>query len=147
MSHKKGFAKVLTMLMLVLTMFMAPFAQVAHANTLYEWSNGGSPSAANALATYILGNGVAGRSSGTRVSLEGISKINNAVDEHGNPNIAYSYGVNNDSNPLLKASDQNAIRAANNLKTLYEHGYIQAFDNGDDVGAKQGTLARAPAAL
>ena len=147
MSHKKGFAKVLTMLMLVLTMFMAPFAQVAHANTLYEWSNGGSPSAANALATYILGNGVAGRSSGTRVSLEGISKINNAVDEHGNPNIAYSYGVNNDSNPLLKASDQNAIAAANNIKTLYEHGYIQAFDNGDDVGAKQGTLALAPAAL
>lgn len=147
MSHKKGFAKVLTMFMLVLTMFMAPFAQVAHANTLYEWSNGGSPSAANALATYILGNGVAGRSSGTRVSLEGISKINNAVDEHGNPNIAYSYGVNNDSNPLLKASDQNAIQAANNLKTLYEHGYIQAFDNGEDVGAKQGTLALAPAAL
>lgn len=147
MSHKKGFAKVLTMLMLVLTMFMAPFAQVAHANTLYEWSNGGSPSAANALATYILGNGVAGRSSGTRVSLEGISKINNAVDEHGNPNIAYSYGVNNDSNPLLKASDQNAIQAAKNIKTLYEHGYIQAFDNRDDVGAKQGTLALAPAAL
>lgn len=147
MSHKKGFAKVLTMLMLVLTMFMAPFAQVAHANTLYEWSNGGSPSTANALATYILGNGVAGRSSGTRVSLEGISKINNVVDEHGNPNIAYSYGVNNDSNPLLKASDQNAIQAANNLKTLYERGYIQAFDNGEDVGAKQGTLALAPAAL
>lgn len=147
MSHKKGFAKVLTMLMLVLTMFMAPFAQVAHANTLYEWSNGGSPSAANALATYILGNGVAGRSSGARVSLEAISKINNALDENGNPNIAYSYGVNNDSNPLLKASDQNAIAAANNIKTLYEHGYIQAFDNGDDVGAKQGTLALAPAAL
>lgn len=147
MSHKKGFAKVLTMLMLVLTMFTAPFAQVAHANTLYEWSNGGSPSAANALATYILGNGVAGRSSGTRVSLEGISKINNAVDEHGNPNIAYSYGVNNDSNPFADASDQNAIQAAKNLKTLYEHGYIQAFDNGDDVGAKQGTLALAPAAL
>lgn len=147
MSHKKGFAKILTMFMLVLTMFMAPFAQVAHANTLYEWSNGGSPSAANALATYILGNGVAGRSSGTRVSLEAISKINNAVDENGNPNIAYSYGVNNDSNPLLKASDQNAIQAANNLKTLYEHGYIQAFDNGEDVGAKQGTLALAPAAL
>lgn len=147
MNRKKGFAKVLTMLMLVLTMFMAPFAQVAHANTLYEWSNGGSPSAANALATYILGNGVAGRSSGTRVSLEGISKINNAVDEHGNPNIAYSYGVNNDSNPFADASDQNAIQAAKNLKTLYEHGYIQAFDNGDDVGAKQGTLALAPAAL
>lgn len=147
MSHKKGFAKVLTMLMLVLTMFMAPFAQVAHANTLYEWSNGGSPSAANALATYILGNGVAGRSSGTRVSLDGISKINNALDENGNPNIAYSYGVNNDSNLSLKASDQNAIAAANNIKTLYEHGYIQAFDNGDDVGAKQGTLALAPAAL
>lgn len=147
MNRKKGFVKILTMFMLVLTMFMAPFAQVAHANTLYEWSNGGSPSAANALATYILGNGVAGRSSGTRVSLEGISKINNAVDEHGNPNIAYSYGVNNDSNPLLKASDQNAIQAANNLKTLYEHGYIQAFDNGEDVGAKQGTIALAPAAL
>lgn len=147
MNRKKGFAKILTMFMLVLTMFMAPFAQVAHANTLYEWSNGGSPSAANALATYILGNGVAGRSSGTRVSLEGISKINNAVDEHGNPNIAYSYGVNNDSNPFADASDQNAIQAAKNLKTLYEHGYIQAFDNGDDVGAKQGTLALAPAAL
>lgn len=147
MSHKKGFAKVLTMLMLVLTMFMAPFAQVAHANTLYEWSNGGSPSAANALATYILGNGVAGRSSGTRVSLDALSKINNAVDENGHPNIAYSYGVNNDSNPFADASDQNAIAAANNIKTLYEHGYIQAFDNGDDVGAKQGTLALAPAAL
>lgn len=147
MNRKKGFAKVLTMLMLALTMFMAPFAQVAHANTLYEWSNGGSPSAANALATYILGNGVAGRSSGTRVSLDGISKINNALDENGNPNIAYSYGVNNDSNLFLKASDQNAIAAANNIKTLYEHGYIQAFDNGDDVGAKQGTLALAPAAL
>lgn len=147
MNRKKGFAKILTMLMLVLTMFMVPFAQVAHANTLYEWSDGGSPSAANALATYILGNGVAGRSSGTRVSLEGVSKINNAVDEHGNPNIAYSYGVNNDSNPSLKASDQNAIAAANNIKTLYEHGYIQSFDNNEDVGAKQGTLALAPAAL
>lgn len=147
MSHKKGFAKVLTMLMLALTMFMAPFAQVAHANTLYEWSNGGSPSAANALATYILGNGVAGRSSGTRVSLDALSKINNAVDENGHPNIAYSYGVNNDSNPFADASDQNAIAAAKNIKTLYEHGYIQAFDNGDDVGAKQGTLALAPAAL
>lgn len=147
MNRKKGFAKILTMFMLVLTMVMAPFAQVAHANTLYEWSNGGSPSAANALATYILGNGVAGRSSGTRVSLDAISKINNAVDGNGNPNIAYSYGVNNDSNPLLKASDQNAIAAANNIKTLYEHGYIQSFDNNEDVGAKQGTLALAPAAL
>lgn len=147
MNRKKGFAKVLTMLMLVLTMFMAPFAQVAHASTLYEWSNGGSPSAANALATYILGNGVAGRSSGTRVSLDALSKINNAVDENGHPNIAYSYGVNNDSNPFADASDQNAIAAAKNIKTLYEHGYIQAFDNGDDVGAKQGTLALAPAAL
>lgn len=147
MNRKKGFAKVLTMLMLVLTMFMAPFAQVAHANTLYEWSNGGGPSAANALATYILGNGVAGRSSGTRVSLDALSKINNAVDKNEHPNIAYSYGVNNDSNPLAAASDQNAIAAAKNIKTLYEHGYIQAFDNGDDVGAKQGTLALAPAAL
>lgn len=154
MSHKKGFAKVLTMLMLVLTMFMAPFAQVAHAAPLYGWgSNGGGPSAANALAAYILGNGVAGRSSGARVSLDGLAKLNSIAASGGGSD--YAYGVNNNLNPLADISskndydgaDPNAAQAAKNIKTLYEHGYIQAFDNGDDVGAKQGTLALAPAAL
>ena len=146
MNRKKGFAKILTMFMLVLTMFMAPFAQVAHAAPLYGWSNGGSPSAANALAAYILGNGVAGRSSGSRVSLDGVSKLNNIASTDGK--LDYAYGVNNNMNPFYEP-DQNggAVKAANNIKTLYEHGYIQAFDNGDDVGAKQGTLALAPAAL
>lgn len=146
MSHKKGFAKVLTMLMLVLTMFMAPFAQVAHAAPLYGWSNGGSPSAANALAAYILGNGVAGRSSGSRVSLDGVSKLNNIASTDGK--LDYAYGVNNNMNPFYEPDPNGgAVKAANNLKTLYEHGYIQAFNNGDDVGAEQGTLALAPAAL
>ena len=154
MSHKKGFAKVLTMLMLVLTMFMAPFAQVAHAAPLYGWgSNGGGPSAANALAAYILGNGVAGRSSGARVSLDGLAKLNSIAASGGGSD--YAYGVNNNLNPLADISskndyegaDPNAAQAARNIRTLYEHGYIQAFDNGEDVGAKQGTLALAPAAL
>lgn len=145
MSHKKGFAKVLTMLMLVLTMFMAPFAQVAHAAPLYGWgSNGGSPSAANALAAYILGNGVAGRSSGATVSMDVLSRLDNIPGENGGS--AYAYGVNNNLNPFGEVNP-NANKAAQNIKTLYEHGYIQAFDNGDDVGAKQGTLALAPAAL
>ena len=146
MSHKKGFAKILTMFMLVVTMFMAPFAQVAHAAPLYGWSNGGAPSAANALAAYILGNGVAGRSSGSRVSLDGVSRLNNIASTEGK--LDYAYGVNNNTNPFY-APDPNggAVKAAQNIKTLYEHGYIQAFDNGDDVGAKQGTLALAPAAL
>lgn len=146
MNRKKGFAKILTMFMLVLTMFMAPFAQVAHAAPLYGWSNGGAPSAANALAAYILGNGVAGRSSGSRVSLDGVSKLNNIASTEGK--LDYAYGVNNNMNPFY-APDPNggAVKAAQNIKTLYEHGYIQAFDNGDDVGAKQGTLALAPAAL
>ena len=154
MSHKKGFAKVLTMLMLVLTMFMAPFAQVAHAAPLYGWgSNGGSPSAANALAAYILGNGVAGRSSGARVSFNGLAKLNSIAASGGGSD--YAYGVNNNLNPLADISskndyegaDPNAAQAVRNIRTLYEHGYIQAFDNGEDVGAKQGTLALAPAAL
>lgn len=154
MSHKKGFSKVLTMLMLVLTMFMAPFAQVAHAAPLYGWgSNGGGPSAANALAAYILGNGVAGRSSGARVSLDGLAKLNSIAASGGGSD--YAYGVNNNLNPLADISrkkdyegaDPNAAQAARNIQTLYEHGYVQAFDNGDDVGAKQGTLALAPAAL
>lgn len=154
MSHKKGFAKVLTMLMLVLTMFMAPFAQVAHAAPLYGWgSNGGSPSAANALAAYILGNGVAGRSSGARVSFDGLAKLNSIAASGGGSD--YAYGVNNNLNPLADISskndyegaDPNAAQAARNIRTLYEHGYVQAFDNGEDVGAKQGTLALAPAAL
>lgn len=145
MSHKKGFAKVLTMLMLVLTMFMAPFAQVAHATPLYGWSNGGSPSAANALAAYIFGTGTAGRSSGGDITMGGLSKLNNIAANDGK--LDYAYGVNNNMNPFAEASDQNAIAAANNIKTLYEHGYIQSFDNGEDVGAKQGTLALAPAAL
>ena len=145
MSHKKGFAKVLTMLMLALTMFMAPFAQVAHAAPLYGWgSNGGSPSAANALAAYILGNGVAGRSSGATVSMDVLSRLDNIPGENGGS--AYAYGVNNNLNPFGEVNP-NANKAAQNIKTLYEHGYIQAFDNGDDVGAKQGTLALAPAAL
>lgn len=145
MSHKKGFAKVLTMLMLVLTMFIAPLAQVAHAAPLYGWgSNGGSPSAANALAAYILGNGVAGRSSGATVSMDVLSRLDNIPGENGGS--AYAYGVNNNLNPFGEVNP-NANKAAQNIKTLYEHGYIQAFDNGDDVGAKQGTLALAPAAL
>lgn len=147
MSHKKGFAKVLTMLMLVLTMFMAPFAQVAHAAPLYGWgSNGGGPSAANALAAYILGNGVAGRSSGARVSLDGLARLDNITGNNGGSD--YAYGVNNNTNPLAPPRENgNASKAVTNIKTLYEHGYIQAFDNGEDVGAKQGTLALTPAAL
>lgn len=147
MSHKKGFAKVLTMLMLVLTMFMAPFAQVAHAAPLYGWgSNGGGPSAANALAAYILGNGVAGRSSGARVSLDGLARLDNIPGKNGGSD--YAYGVNNNTNPLAPPRENgNASKAVTNIKTLYEHGYIQAFDNGEDVGAEQGTLALAPAAL
>lgn len=153
MSHKKGFAKVLTMLMLVVTMFMAPFAQVAHAAPLYGWSNGGSPSAANALAAYILGNGVAGRSSGAMVSMDGLAKLNSIAAGGGGSD--YAYGVNNNLNPLANINDKNnydgadpnAAQAVRNIRTLYEHGYIQAFDNGDDVGAQQGTLALAPAAL
>ena len=145
MSHKKGFAKVLTMLMLVLTMFMAPFAQVAHATPLYGWSNGGSPSSANALAAYIFGTGTAGRASGGDITMGTLSKLNNIAANNGK--LDYAYGVNNNMNPFADASDQNAIAAANNIKTLYEHGYIQSFDNNEDVGAKQGTLALAPAAL
>ena len=145
MSHKKGFAKVLTMLMLVLTMVMAPFAQVAHATPLYGWSNGGSPSSANALAAYIFGTGTAGRASGGDITMGALSKLNNIASNDGK--LDYAYGVNNNMNPFADASDQNAIAAANNIKTLYEHGYIQSFDNNEDVGAKQGTLALAPAAL
>lgn len=145
MSHKKGFAKVLTMLMLVLTMFMAPFAQVAHATPLYGWSNGGSPSSANALAAYIFGTGTAGRASGGDITMGTLSKLNNIAANNGK--LDYAYGVNNNMNPFANASDKNAIAAANNIKTLYEHGYIQSFDNNEDVGAKQGTLALAPAAL
>jgi len=145
MSHKKGFAKVLTMLMLALTMFMAPFAQVAHATPLYGWSNGGSPSSANALAAYIFGTGTAGRASGGDITMGALSKLNNIAANDGK--LDYAYGVNNNMNPFADASDQNAIAAANNIKTLYEHGYIQSFDNNEDVGAKQGTLALAPAAL
>lgn len=154
MSHKKGFAKVLTMLMLALTMFMAPFAQVAHAAPLYGWgSNGGGPSAANALAAYILGNGVAGRSSGSMVSMDGLAKLNSIAASGGGSD--YAYGVNNNLNPLAninsennyEGADPNAAQAVRNIRTLYEHGYVQAFDNGEDVGAKQGTLALAPAAL
>lgn len=145
MNRKKGFAKVLTMLMLVLTMFMAPFAQVAHAAPLYGWSNGGAPSAANALAAYIFGTGTAGRASGGDITMGALSKLNNIASDKGK--LDYAYGVNNNMNPFADASDQNAIAAANNIKTLYEHGYIQSFDNNEDVGAKQGTLALAPAAL
>lgn len=145
MSHKKGFAKTLTTLMLVLTMFMAPFAQVAHATPLYGWSNGGSPSSANALAAYIFGTGTAGRASGGDITMGALSKLNNIAANDGK--LDYAYGVNNNMNPFADASDQNAIAAANNIKTLYEHGYIQSFDNNEDVGAKQGTLALAPAAL
>lgn len=145
MSHKKGFAKFLTMLMLVLTMFMAPFAQVAHAAPLYGWSNGGSPSSANALAAYIFGTGTAGRASGGDITMGALSKLNNIAANDGK--LDYAYGVNNNMNPFADASDQNAIAAANNIKTLYEHGYIQSFDNNEDVGAEQGTLALAPAAL
>lgn len=145
MSHKKGFVKVLTMLMLALTMFMAPFAQVAHATPLYGWSNGGSPSSANALAAYIFGTGTAGRASGGDITMGALSKLNNIAANDGK--LDYAYGVNNNMNPFADASDQNAIAAANNIKTLYEHGYIQSFDNNEDVGAKQGTLALAPAAL
>lgn len=145
MNHKKGFAKILTMLMLVLTMFMAPFAQVAHATPLYGWSNGGSPSSANALAAYIFGTGTAGRASGGDITMGALSKLNNIAANDGK--LDYAYGVNNNMNSFADASDQNAIAAANNIKTLYEHGYIQSFDNNEDVGAKQGTLALAPAAL
>lgn len=145
MSHKKGFAKVLTMLMLVLTMFMAPFAQVAHATPLYGWSNGGSPSSANALAAYIFGIGTAGRASGSDITMSALSKLNNIAANDGK--LDYAYGVNNNMNPFADASDKNAIAAANNIKTLYERGYIQSFDNNEDVGAEQGTLALAPAAL
>lgn len=146
MSHKKGFAKVLTMLMLVLTMFMAPFAQVAHAAPLYGWSNGGAPSAANALAAYIFATGTAGRASGGDVTMGALSKVNNIASDKGK--LDYAYGVNNNTNPFADPDPNGgALKAANNIKTLYEHGYIQSFDNNEDVGAKQGTLALAPAAL
>lgn len=145
MNRKQGFAKILTMFMLVLTMFMAPFAQVAHATPLYGWSNGGSPSSANALAAYIFGTGTAGRASGGDITMGALSKLNNIAAKDGK--LDYAYGVNNNMNPFADASDQNAIAAANNIKTLYEHGYIQSFNNNEDVGAKQGTLALAPAAL
>ena len=145
MNRKQGFAKILTMFMLVLTMFMAPFAQVAHAAPLYGWSNGGSPSSANALAAYIFGTGTAGRASGGDIAMGALSKLNNIAANDGK--LDYAYGVNNNMNPFADASDQNAIAAANNIKTLYEHGYIQSFDNNEDVGAKQGALALAPAAL
>lgn len=146
MSHKKGFAKVLTMLMLVLTMFMAPFAQVAHAAPLYGWSNGGAPSAANALAAYIFATGTAGRSSGGDVTMGALSRVNNIASDKGK--LDYAYGVNNNMNPFADPDPNGgALKAANNIKTLYEHGYIQSFDNNEDVGAKQGTLALAPAAL
>ena len=146
MSHKKGFAKVLTMLMLVLTMFMAPFAQVAHAAPLYGWSNGGAPSAANALATYIFATGTAGRASGGDVTMGALSRVNNIASDKGK--LDYAYGVNNNMDPFADPDPNGgALKAANNIKTLYEHGYIQSFDNNEDVGAKQGTLALAPAAL
>ena len=145
MNREKGFAKILTMFMLVLTMFMAPFAQVAHAAPLYGWSNGGSPSSANALAAYIFGTGTAGRASGGDITMGALSKLNNIAANDGK--LDYAYGVNNNMNPFADASDKNAIAAANNIKTLYEHGYIQSFGNREDVGAKQGTLALAPAAL
>lgn len=146
MSHKKGFAKVLTMLMLVLTMFMAPFAQVAHATPLYGWSNGGAPSAANALAAYIFATGTAGRASGGDVTMGALSRVNNIASDKGK--LAYAYGVNNNMNPFADPDPNGgALKAANNIKTLYEHGYIQSFGNNEDVGAKQGTLALAPAAL
>lgn len=146
MSHKKGFAKVLTMLMLVMTMFMAPFTQVAHATPLYGWSNGGAPSAANALAAYIFATGTAGRASGGDVTMGALSKVNNIASDKGK--LDYAYGVNNNMNPFADPDPNGgALKAANNIKTLYEHGYIQSFDNNEDVGAKQGTLALAPAAL
>lgn len=146
MSHKKGFAKVLTMLMLVLTMFMAPFTQVAHATPLYGWSNGGAPSAANALAAYIFATGTAGRASGGDVTMGALSRVNNIASDKGK--LDYAYGVNNNMNPFADPDPNGgALKAANNIKTLYEHGYIQSFDNNEDVGAKQGTLALAPAAL
>lgn len=146
MNHKKGFAKVLTMLMLVLTMFMAPFAQVAHATPLYGWSNGGAPSAANALAAYIFATGTAGRASGGDVTMSMLSRVNNIASDKGT--LDYAYGVNNNMNPFADPDPNGgALKAANNIKTLYEHGYIQSFNNNEDVGAKQGTLALAPAAL
>lgn len=146
MSHKKGFAKILTMLMLVLTMFMAPFAQVAHAAPLYGWSNGGAPSAANALAAYIFATGTAGRASGGDVTMGALSRVNNIASDKGK--LDYAYGVNNNMNPFADPDPNGgALKAANNIKTLYEQGYIQSFDNNEDVGAKQGTLALAPAAL
>ena len=146
MNHKKGFAKVLTMLMLVLTMFVAPFAQVAHATPLYGWSNGGAPSAANALAAYIFATGTAGRASGGDVTMSMLSRVNNIASDKGT--LDYAYGVNNNMNPFADPDPNGgALKAANNIKTLYEHGYIQSFNNNEDVGAKQGTLALAPAAL
>lgn len=146
MNRKKGFAKVLTMFMLVLTMFMAPSAQVAHATPLYGWSNGGAPSAANALAAYIFATGTAGRASGGDVTIGALSRVNNIASDKGK--LDYAYGVNNNMNPFADPDPNGgALKAANNIKTLYEHGYIQSFDNNEDVGAKQGTLALAPAAL
>ncbi len=146
MNRKQGFAKILTMFMLVLTMFMAPFAQVAHATPLYGWSNGGAPSAANALAAYIFATGTAGRASGGDVTMGALSRVNNIASDKGK--LDYAYGVNNNMNPFADPDPNGgALKAANNIKTLYEHGYIQSFDNNEDVGAKQGTLALAPAAL
>ena len=146
MNLKKSLIKILATFMIVLTIFIAPFTQIAQAAPLYGWgSNAGTPSAANALSAYILGNGVAGRSSGTFISLDLLEKLNNKAN--GGNTGDYAYGVNNNIDTRGKAADAHAIEAVNNLKMLYDNGYIQAFENGDDVGAKQGTLALAPAAL
>ena len=146
MNLKKSVGKILAVFMIVLTMFIAPLSQIVHAAPLYGWgSTPGTPSAANALSAYILGSGVAGRSSGTDIPLSLLEKLNNKAG--GGTTGDYAYGANNNIAPLGKASDAGAIKAVENLKTLYNNGYIQAFENGDDVGAKQGTLALAPAAL
>ena len=146
MNLKKSLIKILATFMIVLTMFIAPFTQIAQAAPLYGWgSNAGTPSAANALSAYILGNGVAGRSSGTFISLDLLEKLNNKAN--GGNTGDYAYGVNNNIDTRGKAADAHAIEAVNNLKMLYDNGYIQAFENGDDIGAKQGALALAPAAL
>ena len=146
MNLKKSVGKILAIFMIVLTMFIVPLSQIAHAAPLYGWgSTPGTPSSANALSAYILGSGVAGRSSGTDIPLSLLEKLNNKAG--GGTAGDYAYGANNNIAPLGKATDAGAIKAVDNLKALYNNGYIQAFENGDDVGAKQGTLALAPAAL
>lgn len=142
MKTKSRFVRVFAMIMTVFVLFMSSLTATAQAAPLYGWgSNGGSPSAANALASYVLATGSNGSASGSFVAMEALSRLNNK----GGGN--YAYGVNNNLDPFESPSDSEAQKAVTNIRNLYEHGYLQAFDNNADIGATQGTIALAPAAL